>query len=681
MNKKGFTLIELMVVVAIIGIISAILVPRLARQFAAEDELIKPQQQLKQTAAEQTAHSQREQQLPGIVPRLQALVADIELETGHRLDGLKVHTWYDAAFSGTFVWQTEQAGAVKLVFPFPAGAVGARDVSLRIADSEGNFIEPAGVIYALQGIYWRGEVTANTELTAKVTYRASGFDRFTYRLPGDGRTPEIRVKLKIKGKGAHHVPATALQPSAEAERLLTWQFTNLVTHQRDIVLDLPAVMSPVGRVILLAKLAGLAVFMFGAGFWYMAETRQAGGLSNFRWGHFSLLALSYFLFFVIFAVLQFRYRTPAPLGMGIAILLSMPLLVLHVSSSLGGALRFALTHILPLALFTLGLVVNGVYGGEYREYIYIAAAVVALAYFTLTYQSWAAGRRAYREAREEEFQQDVQQRALDEKREALRQTEHDCVAYLSNVQGWLADNSDQGLQVQRRRVDRAVAAVEACRAKIANLATHDSTQRLQDFAHLHTTLTNAFETLQQQAETLLEQRQAQLEQQEKNRQRRENDIQAALKNLAHQLRVAEKLDSEAEAAGLTEQRQALAEVLAGEDFSTALESLQDLADDVEHQRRGQELKRRIERHGSRAQALNDAVRDALARQSSHARHCLACGATVPPGKFCLNCGAAQPEQLDCKHCGQVYALPRHLVALWPPPAPLHCPACGKQYED
>jgi hypothetical protein len=55
-------------------------------------------------------------------------------------------------------------------------------------------------------------------------------------------------------------------------------------------------------------------------------------------------------------------------------------------------LRFAATRIAPLAVFTAGLVVNGVYGGPVRDYVYVGAVVVIIAYVTVTYESWYAGR-------------------------------------------------------------------------------------------------------------------------------------------------------------------------------------------------------------------------------------------------------------------------------------------------
>jgi len=55
-------------------------------------------------------------------------------------------------------------------------------------------------------------------------------------------------------------------------------------------------------------------------------------------------------------------------------------------------MRFALTRTLILALFTLGIVINGVYGENYRNYVFIGAAFVMIAFVTITYRKWSANR-------------------------------------------------------------------------------------------------------------------------------------------------------------------------------------------------------------------------------------------------------------------------------------------------
>jgi hypothetical protein len=91
-------------------------------------------------------------------------------------------------------------------------------------------------------------------------------------------------------------------------------------------------------------------------------------------------------------VLEFHGRLTTPLSMAVSGLFSLPLLVLHVSRVLD--FRFAITCVLPLAILTLGLVVNGVYGGAFRDYGFIAATIFIIGYATIAYESWAAGRES-----------------------------------------------------------------------------------------------------------------------------------------------------------------------------------------------------------------------------------------------------------------------------------------------
>jgi hypothetical protein len=66
-------------------------------------------------------------------------------------------------------------------------------------------------------------------------------------------------------------------------------------------------------------------------------------------------------------------------------------------------LRFALTRVLPLAIFALAIVINGVYGGNAQDYLFIAAAVLAISYLTVTFPTWRAGRAEYKRKSDEEY--------------------------------------------------------------------------------------------------------------------------------------------------------------------------------------------------------------------------------------------------------------------------------------
>lgn len=714
---RGFTLIELMVVAAIIGILSAVLIPNLARYLAREDQVRQAETPGKAEAdqASSAARPAPESPSPAPVGRelpLQSLDASFTLQTGHRLDGLRVHTWYDADFKGEFQFRVPPGeGPVLLEFPFPEGAVGARDVSLGLRGPGQDYIEPDNVRYGLRGIVWQGELPPESEmLQARVTYRASGHDRFVYRLPGEGRLPRVSIRLRLQGKGSPRIPTQTLQPARREDRLLIWEFDNLVTQYRDIVVELPAVMSPIGRVILLAKLAGVAVLLFGAGFWYMSEIREPGRLDTFRWGHFLLLALTYFLFFVVFAVLMFRYNISPLAGLLIAGLLSLPLLLLHVGKNLGGGLdlRFALSQVLPLAVFTLGLVINGVYGGEYREYLYLGALVLALTYFTLSYATWASARQAHRRERARQRQEDLDRKLIRDKMEAVRNRLLQAGETQRQMEAVLAGESDGVRHGDRRR---AVAARDALQALMdrapdgervwreieqlppaeQNPQAQRMAQQLEKFGQ---ELDNARRELEQSLNALLAGREQRRQQIEVEREEWDKKHQAALKRDRQLRDRAERLLLEAAdyfpsaEGGDRDGRQALdalRKLLERPLPSGAeIQRLESLDDPGEHARATGESIRALEQHGLRLQNGMDSLRISLERLKQQRRrqaeprerHCLACGEITPPGDFCLRCGVAQPVHLVCAHCRAEFELPRHLLATWPPP-PLHCPACGR----
>ena len=185
------------------------------------------------------------------------------------------------------------------------------------------------------------------------------------------------------------IPDHALQPTEVSSQELVWQFNNLITD-RAIILEIPGALSPLGRVLLLVRLVAIAVLLFGIGFWYLSEQWQPALLKDFRWGHFLLLALTYSLYFVIFAVISFHENVNTWLAMGISALFSLPLLLLHLTRVIN--FQFAYRRALPLAVLTLALVINGVYGGSLRDYIFIAAVIFVIAYLTISYDRWAIAR-------------------------------------------------------------------------------------------------------------------------------------------------------------------------------------------------------------------------------------------------------------------------------------------------
>lgn len=380
----GFTLIELLIVVIVISVISAIGIPRLLSR-------LNPAEEFAPSAELPFAEDRGEEELSrprGVLPVIDSAQLGVQLQAQTQRVGIDVVNRYRAEVRGTLAVSAHEPNGVltRIEVPFPESVTEIVEFSIMLhGRGRDGAPEPGELELRPDGFQWVGDLSTDPDddapLQVRFDYVVRGEDRFTLSLPPARQLRQVDVDVHIAGLPGSTAGEGSLVPTTQTDESLHWSFNNLVSS-RPIEVLFPGTESPLGQAMRLFQLAGLAVLLFGAGFWYLGELYDPGRLDSFRWGHFFLLAVTYVFFFVVLAVLGYRGWQPME-SLGASALIALPLLLFHVSTIFDH--RFAWTRALPLAALTMLVVANGVYGGPNKMFVYLGAAATVVAALTLTY--------------------------------------------------------------------------------------------------------------------------------------------------------------------------------------------------------------------------------------------------------------------------------------------------------
>lgn len=662
---RGFTLIELVVVVAIIAFLAAVVIP-----IAISRVRHRPSVRSLEAPIEQRPLSVQTES----GPPPQIVRSDVYVRLGTRpiLDGVDVASEYVATFTGTFdVMST--GGVAELVFSLPPGVEEARNVSLAVGDSDGDFAEPAGVRYGTDGIRWTTTIAPAQILRVRVRYEAIGRDAFVYDIAGAGRTESVRFVLDVDESAGATIPSNALAPSSRDGRRITWSFDRLIAT-RPIRVDLAPTNTPLGRLVLLCRLAAIGVLLFGAGFWYLSEQRRPGALDRFRFAHFLLLALDYSIFFVLLAVLGFELGAlPAIAG---AAVVGLPLLGVHVAKVTDT--RFAITGALPVAVATWAAVALSVWSPSWQPMVWTATAVAALAYVTVTYRSWQARRDLSQEERATRRAFTEAVRGYERSRNNVEQARREAEAAVGIARAAIAE-AHAGFELEAASLTRAAdilastigtpppdGAADERTAKKSTLALDALQERIMAERAILTREHEALESAQRAVDERMWRVLRDLATSGR-------DAAAAIGEV--ELVLGRGLAPDTAAANAIVEIEALRGAIAEADGLARDAAKTDTTGPRERIAAATHVLARIGTHRKRL----DAAAVHLAPRSDDAadRHCAACGgAMLEDAKYCPTCGVAAPEVFDCARCGDDLRVPVHLARRRWTEAALHCEGCG-----
>ena len=348
---------------------------------------------------------------------------------------------------------------------------------------------------------------------------------------------------------------------------------------------------------------------------YLNDLKMPGRLDQFRWGHFLLLAVNYSLFFILFTLLITGKNLTTLSAFLVAAVVSFPLLMFHVARSWGTG--FAVKYILPLTLFTLAIVFNGVYGAGFRLYGFLILFVFTTAFFTITYRTWSDKLKAHKREIQKKNDQQIEKKKNDK----------------------IEKNREESLKKERISLKRKVSAVISKGNSLFNSAQNLENQVTILFMTEDDILNKSRTTMNNCLSTITDLR-------------------------TSHYKIREDFDELNEITELSEYKTNCSSMeKKDKQVQIQLEQTYKLLKSTTDQINQEREKKRIQ-SGEKQGII----------------HCISCGYAFPLANFCPECGIKSPVKLTCGNCGDTYMLPLHSLGKTKPEDKVCCLTCGQPHN-